>query len=214
MRLLILWLVVSFGLAPLVGKCLAYRPTIEAFTTLPEYEGGILVIGDSIVEYLPEDLLPVRVINRGVSQWRIDDITANLDLLVRGTPDILVISAGANDILRGEPVARIVREYRALLNIIAARLPHTVICVVSISPMRNRWYATVVRRANAEIEALSGEYRATYIDTHSALGDPALGTIRPEYTCDGVHLTGIGYLVWAGIVGQTLEATNGNRLPA
>lgn len=212
MKLLILWLVISFGLAPFVGKCLAYRPTIEAFSTLPEYTGGILVIGDSIVEYLPEDLLPIRITNRGVSQWRLDDITANIDTVVRGTPDVIMISAGTNDILHGEATVRVVREYRALLETIISRLPHTTVCCASITPMRNRWYTAVARKVNVEIEAMAGEYGATYIDTYTPLIDPVRAVIKPEYTSDGVHLTSAGYLVWAEIVGKQLEAKYGDRL--
>ena len=42
---------------------------------------------------------------------------------------------------------------------------------------------------------LSKKFEITYIDIHSALENKE-GKLHPNYTYDGLHLTGEGYVIW------------------
>ena len=53
-----------------------------------------------------------------------------------------------------------------------------------------------VRQLNLELERISAKYDATYVDLFSALSDSDSGKLKKEFTNDGLHLSGKGYLVW------------------
>ena len=62
----------------------------------------------------------------------------------------------------------------------------------------SRWQ--VVKQINDLLKPLAEKGRVTYIDLYSHFVDGATGKMNPQYTNDGLHLLGKGYLLWRDIV--------------
>jgi acyl-CoA thioesterase-1 len=67
--------------------------------------------------------LGYEVVNAGVSGETSAGLLRRLDWLLRGTFDVLVLETGANDGLRGTPVATVRRNIRAILDSVRATRP-------------------------------------------------------------------------------------------
>ena len=61
----------------------------------------------------------------------------------------------------------------------------------------SRWQ--MIPQINALIEKLAREEGVTYIDLFSRFAD-GQGQMKREYTNDGLHLLGKGYMLWKEIV--------------
>ena len=102
---------------------------------------------------------------------------------------------------RGSGLAR---EYEMLVKEIAEKSPSTRLYIQSVMPVNNDFnrYKNLigkedtVRQLNLELERISAKYDATYVDLFSALSDSDSGKLKKEFTNDGLHLSGKGYLVW------------------
>jgi len=188
-----------------------YRPSVEAYAGLPGRDGGILCIGDSLVDLMPDDLWDQVIVNRGVVGFRIDDVITHFPVVFPGVPDTVVVLVGINDIAWGEGLARMQREYASLLDMIKTAAPDANIYVVSVLPTLTRWYVRQAERFNALLVELAGQYGVTYVDAYSVMIDPITGLMRREYTCDGVHLTSMGYLVLIEELQNNLRFRYGGR---
>lgn len=62
----------------------------------------------------------------------------------------------------------------------------------------SRW--RMVPEINRQLQELARREGATYIDLYSHFVDGATGKMKAEYTNDGLHLLGKGYLKWVEIV--------------
>ena len=58
----------------------------------------------------------------------------------------------------------------------------------------------VVLEINRLLQEKAVEGRFTYIDLHSHFRNEEDGKMNPEYSNDGLHLLGKGYLLWMQIV--------------
>ena len=62
----------------------------------------------------------------------------------------------------------------------------------------SRWQE--VKKINEGLMYLADKENVTYIDLYSHLVDEKTGQMNTEYTNDGLHLLGKGYLKWVDIV--------------
>jgi lysophospholipase L1-like esterase len=61
-----------------------------------------------------------------------------------------------------------------------------------------------IRAVNIGIEKIAGEYGITFIDLYPHFMDKE-GKLSKEYTNDGLHLMGKGYLKWTEIIRPFVE---------
>jgi lysophospholipase L1-like esterase len=111
---------------------------------------------------------------------------------------------GINDLISksGETVAKSLKE---LVWAIRKLSPDSKIYVQSILPINNSIKRT--GRNNKDIEYVNSELSAfcknkaniEYINLHDIFADEK-GNLKAEYTLDGGHLNGAGYLKWKEIV--------------
>ena len=60
--------------------------------------------------------------------------------------------------------------------------------------------ATAIPDINRGLKELAERKKLTYIDLYSHFLDKETGKMNNEYTNDGLHLLGKGYLKWAEII--------------
>jgi lysophospholipase L1-like esterase len=161
----------------------------------------ILFLGDSLTEYCdwPEFFPDKEIQNHGISGDTTDGILYRLDRVIDGRPDKIFLMAGINDIFMGRPVAEIAGNYGRILERIKDRLPDAELFVQSVLPTDDPLINGRVERLNDEIKAMAEGLTFRYLALNSSFASPG-GTINPEYSADGVHLTKAGYAAWAGLI--------------
>ena len=81
--------------------------------------------------------------------------------------------------------------------------PETEIILQSIIPVNSSYekYAQFkeagkkLKKANKELKKLAKKYKVTWVDLTPALADEN-GELKAEFTNDGYHLMGKGYIAW------------------
>ena len=186
---------------------LAHVWRASLFNVLPINKKDIVMLGNSITHHgLWSELFDSkRVKNRGIAGDKTYDVLRRLDPIVKGQPKKVFILVGINDIALtniGSP-DQVYARYRQIVERFVKESPRTKVYVQSVMPMnetvknaaRHTAKRKEVNELNAKLKAMSQELGVTYIDLFPALADSD-GRMRPEYTWDGLHLWGEGYLAW------------------
>lgn len=174
----------------------------QADKTNPPPEGCYLFIGSSsmrIWKSLKEDFADYPVINRGFGGSHFSDVIYYFNDLVRVyNPDKIVIYEGDNDIAGNKSPAQIMKDLKALLELIRENLDHPDIAVISAKPSPKRWdLKDKYENLNAKIEKLaSKDNDLTYIDVYTYMLNEN-GRPEPElFLEDSLHMTDKGYTIW------------------
>jgi len=182
---------------------------VEAFRTenasIPP--GGIVILGDSLTERFPMDLLPTSatLTNRGIGGdkiggWKYVGLLDRLDVSVSQLrPSKIILLIGINDIVfAGTPPEYMEAGYDALFAKLKEAAPGAHITVQTILPLGKSYtkHNATVSRMNQVIRRLAEKHRLRFLDTHSVMAD-AQGELAPDLTKEGVHLTPAGYERWA-----------------
>ncbi|MFE3077040.1 GDSL-type esterase/lipase family protein [Nocardia tengchongensis] len=169
------------------------------FEQLPAPTGRVVFLGDSITEGgLWDEWFPqVRPVNRGIGGNTVDDLRARLDTAI-DAPAAIFLLIGTNDLGLGETPGRVAEKLRRLVEEIRERAPHAPLHLQSVMPRKAK-FAERIRELNAAAWQIAAEADAAYIDLWPALAD-SNGALRPEFTRDGLHLSGEGYAAWIDVL--------------
>ena len=175
----------------------------------PVERGGVLFVGDSITEGGGDwsaRIPGVVTSNHGVSGDTTGAVLARMDQVARGTPERVFLMIGTNDF--GESVSLETAEDAAegalaVAEAIRRRLPDADLYVQSVLP-REPARADMVRTVNARLAASADRLGYTYLDLHPPFATPD-GALRPELTEDDLHLTELGYALWAELIGPCVR---------
>ena len=114
---------------------------------------------------------------------------------------------GINDLADGKIEREIVYNIEQIVKIIHKKTPETEIFLQSLLPV-NKDYpffenhinkTEEIIRINRALKNFSDTNKITYIDLYSLFVTKDQ-KLDPDYTNDGLHLTGAGYLVWKSAV--------------
>ena len=180
------------------------------FEQLPVTSKDIVFLGNSITDggEWSELLGNPRVKNRGISGDRTGWMLDRLDPIVGGKPRKRFLMIGTNDLAADVPVGTVVENIRRIVERFRSESPRTQIYVQSVFPVNDAFkkFAAKHGRHDADIvavnealQALCAEKGIVYIDLWSLLAD-ANGKLRADVTNDGLHLMGVGYLIWRDAV--------------
>ncbi|MBC8184125.1 sialate O-acetylesterase [candidate division KSB1 bacterium] len=184
------------------------------FEKLPNSENEIIFLGNSISDGCNWNELfnDNRIKNRGISGDVTDGVLDRLDEVTESKPSAIFIMIGVNDLARGKSVEYIVSNYQKILERIVSDSKETKILVQSVLPVNDEFpkfknhvnKTKQILAVNKKLTKLSSQYRARYIDLFPlfALKNNML---NPEYSNDGLHLTGDGYLLWKSVVEKYIE---------
>ena len=166
----------------------------------------LLMLGDSLVEWgdWPELLPSVRVINRGVAGEQVEELAARLVAEVESVeePDHILIMAGTNNLLMGNIFFPAI--FRSMLPRLAALCPQTEITLNSIMPMSLPGLPEQVAAINIELQSVAELAGCRFLDMVPACTEQCLPITRPCFLTDGVHLSTLGYQVWAAEISRHL----------
>ena len=182
------------------------------FEVLPIHSGDIVFLGNSITDGCEwAELFNNRhVKNRGISGDRSGWLLDRLDPIVGGHPKKLFLMIGVNDLAAGVSPDEIVANVARLIDRFQSESRWTKIYVQSILPVngvdtkakpKNHWKkGAEIIETNKLLETLcEGRKNVMYVDVYSALVDEK-GMLDKQYTNDGLHLMGEGYLAWKTVI--------------
>lgn len=183
-----------------------YRDKTSHFETLSKSEAEIIFLGDSLTDLCEwaELLKNDQIKNRGICGDTTDGILNRIDNIIEYQPQKLFLLIGINDLNQGRQVPDIVENYNLILNNIKDKLPTTKVFIQSVLPVNYQKFQKSgvndkVIKLNLKLRELAKEFSYQYIDLFSAFLD-INKELDSQYTTDGVHLNGQGYLVWKGII--------------
>lgn len=187
-----------------------YYQRATLFEKLPVTSKDIIFLGNSITnggEWC-ELFDNKHVKNRGISGDICMGVYDRLDAILKGKPAKIFLLIGVNDVSRGTPADTILQRILMITRKIKQESPKTELYLQSLLPVTDhfkmfgghtsRWQ--VIKEVNKGLAPLAEQEKVTYIDLYSHFVDPVTGKMNTEYTNDGLHLLGIGYLKWAEIV--------------
>ena len=131
-----------------------------------------------------------------------------LDAVLKGKPAKIFLLIGINDVSRGTCTDTLVARIGCIARKIKKDSPKTKLYLQSILPMTDHYqmfgnhtkHWQMVKVINEGLMQLAAREGVTYVDLYSHFVDPATGKMQTEYSNDGLHLLGKGYVKWAEIL--------------
>ncbi len=186
----------------------------------PTRSGAVVFVGSSSIrlwnlEKSFSDLDPAPL-NRGFGGSELEDSVRHVDLLInKHEPRLVVVYAGDNDVAGGKDAARVVGDFKQLVQLIQSNLPRTNIAYIAIKPSIARWnLSDTMHEANRQIAELCAENeRLTFVDVwEPMLGED--GKPRKElFQDDGLHLNEDGYELWASLLAPVIDPSDEEHQP-
>jgi lysophospholipase L1-like esterase len=163
------------------------------------HQTALLMLGDSLVEWgdWPELLPNIQVINRGVAGEQVEDLSARVteEILSIEQPEYILIMSGTNNLLMGNTLFPVI--FKGMLTRIAALCPEAGITVNSLMPMDIPGLGNSLEQTNQELLQVADENNCRFLDMFPPFTEQCLPITRPGFLADGIHLSTLGYQVWA-----------------
>jgi lysophospholipase L1-like esterase len=195
-----------------------YYQKKSLFESLPDTKREIIFLGNSITDggEWSELFKNQNIKNRGISGDITDGVLFRLDEVVSSRPLKIFIMIGINDLANGKKPDSILINYSQILAKIKEASPKTEVYVQSILPVNNKFgmfpdhtdKAEEIKEVNNGLKEMAINFEYKFIDLTFIFSDKA-GRLNEEYTNDGLHLMGKGYLVWKNAIKKYI----GERLP-
>lgn len=186
-----------------------YHQKVSLYNVLPVYETDIVMLGNSITAggEFAELFNNPNIKNRGISGDVVDGIRKRLHSVTDGHPAKIFLLVGINDISHNLSPAQIAGKYDLLINEILTASPSSRIYIQSVMPVDNSFkrYKNLLGKEhnipllNIELKKIADKYNCTYIDLWPAMADKK-GSLKKDFTNDGLHLTGEGYRAWTNLL--------------
>lgn len=187
-----------------------YYQRATLFEELPISSKDVVFLGNSITNggEWSELFGSKHVKNRGISGDVCMGVYERLGAILKGKPDKIFLLIGINDVSRGTSADTIVARIGRIVRKVKKDSPGTKLYLQSILPVTDHYkmfgshtcHWQEVKIINEELMRLADREKVTYVDLYSHFVDPATGKMRAEYTNDGLHLLGKGYVKWAEIL--------------
>lgn len=187
-----------------------YYQRASLFEKLPVTSKDVVFLGNSITnggEWM-ELLGSANMKNRGISGDVTMGVYDRLEPVIDGEPDKIFLLIGINDLARDISEDTIVANIGMILDKIRLESPLTRVYLQSIMPVNDhfgmfggatkKW--SVIKTLNERLKLLAESKNAVYVDLFTELVEPGTEKLNLEYTNDGLHLMGDGYLKWAEII--------------
>ncbi len=192
-----------------------YYQRATLFEELPVASDDIIFLGNSITNGAEwaELLGNSHVKNRGISGDVCMGVYDRLFPILRGKPAKIFLLIGINDVSAGLPADTIVSRIEKIVQKIRCDSPTTRLYLQSLLPVTDYYkkfsshtsHPEIIREINAGIKEIADREGAVYIDLYSGFVDCETGKMNIEYTNDGLHLLGKGYLKWVEIIKPYVE---------
>ena len=192
-----------------------YYQRATLFEVLPTSKSDIIFLGNSITNggEWAELLRNPHAKNRGISGDTTQGVLDRLSTITKGKPSKIFLLIGTNDLSRGKSVDEVAKNVEKIVERVKRESPATKLYVQSVFPVNpkfNKFLGHMNRQKdiaalNAKIKAVAARHGVKYIDVYKSLVIPSTDVMNPEYTNDGLHLLGKGYLKWAEVLKPYLK---------
>ncbi len=192
-----------------------YYQRATLFEVLPTSKSDIIFLGNSITNggEWAELLRNPHAKNRGISGDTTQGVLDRLSTITKGKPSKIFLLIGTNDLSRGKSVDEVAKNVEKIVERVKRESPKTKLYVQSVFPVNpkfNKFLGHMNRQKdiaalNAKIKAVAARHGVTYIDVYKSLVTPSTDVMNPEYTNDGLHLLGKGYLKWVEVLKPYLK---------
>ncbi len=186
-----------------VIKPMVIKPVIKPRVTLFKYfpiDSDVVMIGDSITqggiwaEFFPNTLIA----NRGVGGDTTEDILRRMDTILDVSPSKALIMVGINDLHQGIEVNQIFKNYKKIIKELTSKnidviLQSTIEC--SIIHCGGSILESV-RDLNRMLSQYAIDNKIQYVNINKGMVSEGGGLLK-QYSYDGIHLLGSGYLMWS-----------------
>lgn len=188
-----------------------YRHKLSVFRSLPPAYNGIVMLGNSLTDFVRwEDLLSgVNVIGRGIAGDMIEGMALRLDDVAAQKPNKVFVMAGCNNLVKypETDALAVFEKYLDLVRKIHSSCPKATVYVQSILPLNPidpacKEFNPAADKVNAALKEAAKTNDFIFIDVTAPLKDEN-GDLRLECTTDGCHLNATGYFTWATELLQT-----------
>lgn len=188
----------------------------SVYEQMPNRKGKIIFLGNSITEQgtWRELFQNNHIINRGIGGDTSDGILFRLDEVTASHPEKVFLLIGTNDLRNEKTPEYITQRITQITKKIRKKSPDTKLYLQSVLPTYNRPERPIssIKTINKGIQKLADNRNVFYIDlfAHFANTDDK-EQLYTEYSLDGLHLNGKGYLKWKELIGKYVNEKS-NRL--
>lgn len=172
---------------------------------------SIVFLGNSLTERFDLSVFGNdKLVNRGIGGDVTEGILFRLDELIETKPKKIFIEIGINDLIKGESVSSVLKNYEKIIQRIKTESPKTELYIQSLLPLdlpfsiftSGEQLNKNINEVNGELKNLCVQYQINYIDLHSAfiLNDK----LNPDYSLDGIHLSDEGYRTWKKLIENSI----------
>lgn len=186
-----------------------YDQKLTLFRLLPDTKGEIVFLGNSITDIgeWAEIWQNPKVKNRGISGDITFGVLARMDEVLSSKPKKLFIMIGVNDISRNIPDSVILNNYRRMMDRVQLESPHTQLIMQSVLPTNDEFKPFKnhygkddhILNVNVGLRQLCMDRGLAFVDLYPRFLD-ANGKLDKQYTNDGLHLNGAGYMLWKKVL--------------
>ena len=158
----------------------------------------IVMIGDSITQGAEwKEIFPASSIaNRGINNDRSDDILRRIPTALKVTPKKAFLMFGINDFMNFQTVDAVFANYhRVIEQLEAAHVQVYIQSTLECSRATCEQMLDKVRMLNAKLQSYANDRAIPFIDINRGMTSAEDGLLK-QYTSDGVHLSGSGYVEW------------------
>ncbi|MFA6185213.1 MAG: GDSL-type esterase/lipase family protein [Candidatus Shapirobacteria bacterium] len=199
-----------------------FRPTTTSsyfiekqtlFDNLPQSTNSIYFLGDSLTDGCEwnELLSNPKIKNRGIMGDSTQGILNRLNQITQSKPQKIFIMVGINDLLNNIETIKILNNYQKIITTIRADSPKTKIYIESVLPINFEIDKTKyginnqnISDFNKNLKNLADNSNIFYIDLYPSFLDSS-NQLDKQYTLDGIHLNGQGYLIWKKEVSKYID---------
>lgn len=173
-----------------------------------DFKADIVFLGDSITQAgkFQSCFKTKKIINLGYAGDSIDGMKKRVNMAKSVSPEKIFLMGGINS-LNNNNLKISVKQYSSLLKTVKEALPDTEIYVQSVLPVidgrKLLCSNKTIRCFNKELEKISAEYNAVYVDLFSLFVEE--DTPKKELYHDNVHISKSGYDVWTNHIKKYIE---------
>jgi len=171
--------------------------------------GQVVFLGDSITDAWDngggglatwnELYVPLGAVNTGVSGDRtstIIDRINNQGIVDNLNAYLAVLKIGTNDLSGNVPEQTVYENIGTIINLLKAKNPGIKVLLLGVLPRTGSEIHGRIRNVNALISRYADNSEVFFFNMEFQFST-GLGTVIPELFTDGLHLTPLGYTVWA-----------------
>jgi len=193
---------------------LYWQQRASHFRLLPNDKGEIIFLGDSITDGCDwsEMFHNPLIKNRGISGDMTRGVLDRLDEVVESKPAKIFLMIGINDLAMGLNEKEILANIKRIIREIRQKSPDTRLYLQSVLPVNPDFRvfpdhvdkSAEIKNINSVLRRMAGDYDAVFVDLYPLFIEEG-EKLDPEFTNDGLHLTGAGYAVWKEAVAPFLR---------